>query len=80
MPISKNIKSPPTPRNRIDKNSGSKANMRDVLMKENNKYHKQQAVTAKIEKMGLGNLGLVDFGVSGDSQNANNTTKATNGP
>lgn len=41
--------------------------MKEVLMRENNKYYQQKAITAKIEQLGLANLGLIDFGISGES-------------
>ena len=49
--------------------------MKEVLMRENNKYYQQKAITAKIEQLGLGNV-LMDFQTSGECQ-ANNTTKET---
>jgi hypothetical protein len=48
--------------------------MRNVLMRENNNYYQKQAINAKIEQLGLANLGLMELS---SSQNANNTTKAT---
>ena len=48
--------------------------MRNVLMRENNNFYQKQAINAKIEQLGLANLGLMELS---SSQNANNTTKAT---